>query len=309
MKKIATWSISGFLIPVLYLLWSFRDYEGDTKSDFTISLILVFFAFLTAAFCVGFAFLNNYREWKKGDSVGVLLFGVLVGSIANVFLFGKIGFQETLSYRVKDPYANSPYESEDSTKFEMLLWAPPEIPIRRINNKTVEEIWYASHDLKTLPKELSRVEHLKVLGLADVKNLDLNQAFLVLRELKLATLALVDSDISILPNTVKELKKLEHLELSENKKLNLARLFEQLDNLPKLKELTIRGISSKDLPANIVLLDSLERISLINADVEQLPVELMNLEKLQLVDIRNTPVAENWWETLDSTRIAFKVVY
>jgi hypothetical protein len=102
----------------------------------------------------------------------------------------------------------------------------------------------------------------------------------------LSHLNLRDSKILSLPSSIGQLQNLEEIDLSRT---SLEQLPEEIGDLSSLKKLNLCNSSMKSIPPSIGKLQNLEEIDLSRTSLEQLPEEigdLASLKKLNLCDSR-----------------------
>lgn len=119
---------------------------------------------------------------------------------------------------------------------------------------------------------------------------------LVKSKIKKARLNLRNSNLRVLPNTIKDLVDCEYLEidLSDNYRLDIEKALESLSIVPNLKYLDLSNNRIEKIPANIGKLQSLEGLALYNCKIAEIPLSFgnlslkyLNLRSNQLKDLRS----------------------
>lgn len=99
--------------------------------------------------------------------------------------------------------------------------------------------------------------------------------------LKVKELILTDKGITKLQDEIVSMKKLETINLSLNKGLDIVDVISKLSQLPKLKELNISSCDLTELPKEIAGLKSLKKLKLGANKFKSLPSQLGELSNLK----------------------------
>ncbi len=161
---------------------------------------------------------------------------------------------------------------------------------QRLNDGQNGWLKLTSLELKSLPKfffvnELNKknlILHLSRNPLSDLKGIG---TFVSLIELKLEKIK-----IKSLPEEIKNLSKLELLNLNGTK---LTSLPSEIGALKKLKTLQLQETKITEIPEAIGKCKSLKVLHLFGSSVESAPESLCEISGLELLMIRNTPLSKN----------------
>ena len=123
---------------------------------------------------------------------------------------------------------------------------------------------------------------------------------------KLKILDLSGNDFKTLPNTLKGLSKLEVLYLNDEKDFDLKQNMDIISNMTSLRELHLENNNLKALPNKIEKLKNLELLNLNNNKFIELPKQVMSLEHLQYLDLKDNNINPNIPE-LNNVNFGFKI--
>lgn len=99
--------------------------------------------------------------------------------------------------------------------------------------------------------------------------------------LKVKELILTDKGIIKLPDEIITMKKLERVNLSLNKGIDIVDVIKKLSQLPNLKELNISSCELTDLPKEIAGLKTLKKLKLGANKFKTMPSQLSELSNLK----------------------------
>jgi Leucine-rich repeat (LRR) protein len=119
-------------------------------------------------------------------------------------------------------------------------------------------------------------------------------------------LDLSGNDFKTLPNTLKGLSKLEVLYLNDEKEFDLKQNMDIISNLTSLRELHLENNNLKALPNKIEKLKNLELLYLNNNKFIEFPKQVMSLEHLQYLDLKDNNINPNIPE-LNNVNFGFKI--
>ena len=121
----------------------------------------------------------------------------------------------------------------------------------------LQELYLTENNIKHLPKNIDKLENLKILGV------DYNP-------------------IAKFPRQIKHLKQLKELVLINDKNLDFNNLLSLIKNLP-ITYLDVRGCNIKKLSPAIDEMKYLEKIDLTGNPLNELPCEINNLKNCRIV--------------------------
>ncbi|XP_041861978.1 leucine-rich repeat-containing protein 39 isoform X1 [Melanotaenia boesemani] len=171
-----------------------------------------------------------------------------------------------------------------------------EIP-KQIGKLTrLRELLLSYNRIQFVPEELSGCESLEKLELA--MNRDLNELPVQLRNLsRLQHLDLSMNDFSVLPDCVVALPALEWLDIGGNR---LERLPEDIHRMDKLHTLWLQRNKLEKLPENISMMKNLDTLVLSKNKLRDIPPLMEGMSNLRFVNFRDNPL------TLDVTLLPRK---
>ncbi|CAL4067329.1 unnamed protein product, partial [Meganyctiphanes norvegica] len=155
------------------------------------------------------------------------------------------------------------------------------------SERTLEELYLDSNQLKELPRQLFYCHGLRVLGLSDNEVSAVPPAVASL--INLHTLDLSKNSISDIPDNIKGCKQLSVVDASINP---LCRLPEGFTQLLHLSELYLNDTFLEYLPANFGRLSRLRILELRENQLNTLPKSMARLTQLQRLDIGQNDFSE-----------------
>jgi hypothetical protein len=149
--------------------------------------------------------------------------------------------------------------------------------------KSIEEISFNSHEFGELPDSITDLKELEIIFSSGNNLSEFPEQILQIKNLQ--DLFLQKNQISSIPNQIKELERLEFLNLSENK----LKSINELTSLKNLKYLDLKDCLIEELPEKINDWKNLEIIKLSGNNFSNLPQSILELENIQVIDVRNCP--------------------
>ena len=137
-----------------------------------------------------------------------------------------------------------------------------EFPTVITNLPRLQTLMFNGNPLTIISPEISKVKHLRILGLGNAGLIDL-------------------------PNEIGELRRLKILGLANNQ---LSRLPETLKNLQHLEQLGLASNNFSEIPEVIYKLTELQVLGLANNQIQALPRHILQLKRLQKLDITSNPL-------------------
>ena len=123
---------------------------------------------------------------------------------------------------------------------------------------------------------------------------------------KLKILDLSGNNFKRLPNTLSALSKLEVLYLNDEKYFDLEQSIDVISSMSSLKELHLENDNLNTLPNKIVKLKNLELLYLNNNKFIELPKQVLSLEHLQYLDLKDNNINPNIPE-LNNVNFGFRI--
>lgn len=123
------------------------------------------------------------------------------------------------------------------------------------------------------------------------------------------SLFLANKNLSLIPESIGELKNLQTLNLGHNPSLDWDATFKLLQKLPNLQTLYLGVNQLTSLPESISKLKNLQTLGLRNNELTFLPASIDELKKLQWLDLEDnnfsTSEKESIKKLLPNTEIVF----
>ena len=123
---------------------------------------------------------------------------------------------------------------------------------------------------------------------------------------KLKILDLSGNNFKRLPNTLSALSKLQVLYLNDEKHFDLDQSIDVISSMSSLKELHLENDNLNTLPNKIAKLKNLELLYLNNNKFIELPKQVMSLEHLQYLDLKDNNINPNIPE-LNNVNFGFRI--
>lgn len=147
------------------------------------------------------------------------------------------------------------------------------------NPELLEVLLLNNADLKELPNDITKFINLKQLSLNKNPKLHFEKAFEQLQELPIVFLNLQHNHLESLPESIKMLKSIKDLNLSNNR-VRDGRLFDHLSQLPRLYSLWLRYNEMEVLPKEIGALSQLRNLYIGHNRLKQLPQAMTAMKKV-----------------------------
>jgi len=140
------------------------------------------------------------------------------------------------------------------------------------------------NDLKKLPQSIKRFPELRQISLNGNPNINLEQAFDVLKELPIEFINLQNNKLTTLPENINQVTSLEDLNLSKNQ-INDGMTFHHLSKLPKLNSLWLTQNEIQQLPQELFELNQIRNLYLEKNNLNTVPLEISQMKKVWVVHI------------------------
>jgi len=163
----------------------------------------------------------------------------------------------------------------------------PSLPKNFSKLKSLKELAIDSEILNKVPESITRLYHLEDLSIRSPVLETIPENFGNLINLKILS---IGSMLTVLPDTIIKLEKLEYLYLNNNR---LSKLPEFLSSFESIKELNIKNNFIENIPESIRELRNLEVLNIKKNKIEELPDILLNLRKLKVLFIDDGTIKKN----------------
>ena len=297
---------SIFINLILFLIYfGINFYRLWGKSGGDLGLIyLSFVGLIVQIFIVTpiISFLLNREKFLKTYLFG--FGGVILGVIAG-FVILQIGYMVLDSqFLDRNPYYNSNYSGPDSTEYTKYDIDSDVNDFSNINERTIRKVSLNDLGLKELPTEITTIDNLEDLSLSLNKEMDFSSSFSKLENTQaLKKLSLVNCGLTSLPEEITRFNNLERLYIGMNPDLDPNQTIEVLSRLPNLKELWIQGNEWEHLPDSFSELKSLNLLYAKRNKITVLPRSINELDSLKKIFIYGNPVAQNYIQFIDTSKI------
>jgi len=303
MKKTTLSVLINFLIFVIYYCVIFFRAWGESGGDLGImlfSLIGLIAQLLILTPII--SFLLERDKFLKTYLFGTA--GIFLGVIAG-FLILLIGYQVLENeFLERNPYAYSNYRGPDSTEYVKYDTDSNVRDFSNVNESKIRLVLLNDLNLKILPVEIANIDSLEDLSLSVNPEMDLQVSFSMIENpLALKHLSLVNSNLESLPKELLLFSNLERLYIGGNPKLDSKETIELLQNLKNLKVLWIQDNEWESLPNSIGNFKSLNLLYAKSNNFSDLPETMNNLDSLKKIFIYDNPVAKNYTDFIDTTKV------
>lgn len=276
---------------------------GESGGD--LALIFLAFVGLVAQILIVtpiISFLLNKERFLKTYLFGFS--GVILGVIAG-FIILQISYMVMNSqFLDRNPYYNSNYSGIDSTEYTKY---DSDFNVRNysnVNERTIRKVSLNDLGLKELPYEISSIDSLEDLSLSLNKEMDFSSSFLSLENPQtLKKLSLVNCGLNYIPDEILRFTNLERLYIGMNPELDPNQTIQILTKLPNLKELWIQGNEWEYLPDTFSNFQSLNLLYAKRNNFSSLPESINEIDSLKRVYIYDNPVAQNYTQFIDTSRV------
>lgn len=150
------------------------------------------------------------------------------------------------------------------------------------NPEELEVLILDNLELESIPQSIQRFSSLKQLSLNGNPNANFDQIFKVIQELPITFLNLQDNNLTLLPETLKELKGVKSINLTHNS-LSASNNYAVLTALPELESLWLTSNNLQSLPPEIGSLERLRNLYIEHNELTLLPDELAQLSNVWVV--------------------------
>jgi len=299
MKNTTKSILINFFLFLIYFGINFYRTWGESGGDLAL-IYLSFVGLVAQIFIVApiISFLLDRKKFFKSYLFG--FGGVILGAITG-FIILQIGYM-VLSNQFLDrnPYYNSNYSGPDSTEYTKYDIDD----FSDVNERTTRKVSLNDLGLKELPAKITAIDSLEDLSLSLNKGMDFSSSFSRIENPNaLKKLALVNCGLNLLPEEIELFKNLESIYLGMNPDLDPEQTIEVLSRLPKLKELWIQGNEWEYLPDTFSNLRSLNLLYAKRNKLSALPKSINELDSLKKVFIYDNPVAQNYTQFIDTSRV------
>lgn len=303
MKKTTLSILINFLIYLTYYCVIFFRLWGESGGDLGImlfSLIGLIAQLLIVAPII--SFLLERKKFLKTYLFGTA--GIFSGALAG-FLILQIGYQVLNNqFLERNPYANSNYASSDSTEYVKHDIDSNVKDFSNVNERKIRRVSLNDLGLKVIPIEIANIDNLEDLSLSVNPEIDLQISFSMIENPSaLKHLSLVNSNLYSLPKELLLFTNLERLYIGGNPNLDPKETIELLQELVNLKELWIQGNEWESLPKSIGNFKSLNLLYAKRNNFSELPATINNLDSLKKIFIYDNPLAKNYMEFIDTTKV------
>lgn len=246
------------------------------------------------------SFLLNREKFFKTYLFG--FGGVILGAITG-FIILQIGYMVLSSqFLDRNPYYNSNYSGPDSTEYTKYDIDSDVDDFSNVNEQKIRKVSLNDLGLRELPPEIIAIDSLEDLSLS--LNKEMNFSFSKLKNPQtLKKLSLVNCSLNLLPEEILRFSNLEKIYIGMNPDLDPDQTIEVLSKLPNLKELWIQGNEWEYLPDTFSNLRSLNLLYAKRNKFSALPESINELDSLKRIFIYDNPVAQNYIQFIDTTKI------
>jgi Leucine-rich repeat (LRR) protein len=159
------------------------------------------------------------------------------------------------------------------------------------NPRQIKRLCLHCADLVTLPKEIGQFVNLEYLELSFNNFETLPEIVSCLGKLK--RLHIRNNKLIELNDSLANLRSLKMIHMPCNLALNSDKAFKQLSKLPKLEKLSLGRCAIANIDPSIGEFSSLRVLYLYDNHITDLPDEIYDLKKLQILDLSNNPIDIN----------------
>ncbi len=160
--------------------------------------------------------------------------------------------------------------------------------IRILQN--LKSLWISGDSIKKVPTSIAELINLKELIITECENIDSYILFETIKNIKsLRELDLSDNNFKSIPENIKKLNQLKELWLDGNGLTEISNEIKSLQNLENLRMFNNR-IEHLDFTKNDLI--NLKNIDLCYNKFEMLPIELANLPSLERVTMWHSEISE-----------------
>lgn len=303
MKNTTKSILINFFLFLIYFGINFYRMWGESGGDLAL-IYLAFVGLVAQIFIVTpiISFLLNRENFFKTYLFG--FGGVILGAIAG-FIILQVGYMVLNNqFLDRNPYSNSNYSGPDSTEYIKYDLDADVNDFSNVNEQTIRKVSLNDLGLKELPTEITAIDSLEDLSLSLNKGMDFSSSFSRLENPQtLKKLSLVNCSLNSLPVEILRFSNLEKLYIGMNPDLDPVQSIEVLSKLPNLKELWIQGNEWEYLPDTISKLRSLNLLYAKRNNFSTLPESINEVDSLKRVFIYGNPVAQNFTQFIDTSRI------
>lgn len=276
---------------------------GESGGDLAL-MGLAFIGFVAQILIVTpiISFLLNKEKFLETYIFG---FGGVILGVITGFTMLQISYMVMNSqFLDRNPYYYSNYSGPDSTEYTKYDIDSNLRDYSNVNELTIRKVSLNDLGLKELPIEITSIDSLEDLSLSLNKELDFSSSFLRLENPKaLKKLSLVNCGLNALPEEILRFGNLERLYIGMNPELDPVQTIELLSKLPNLKELWIQGNEWEYLPETFSKFQSLNLLYAKRNNFSSFPESINEVDSLRRIFIYGNPVAQNFTEFIDTTRI------
>lgn len=166
------------------------------------------------------------------------------------------------------------------------------------------------NDIITLPNSFFSLDSIEELDMTSMFKFDFATNLTKFHRLKqLQKLNLGNNQIPSLTLRFEGLKNLVEFGFIRQDSIDCKALIARLDSCPNLKIIHLSVNNIKNLPKNIVLLDSLERLNLYENKLTELPIEICEMKNLKEITLIDNPINTNKIRIIESKMINTKIIY
>lgn len=303
MKNTTKSILINFFLFLIYFGINFYRTWGESGGDLAL-IYLSFVGLVAQIFIVApiISFLLNREKFFKTYLFG--FGGVILGAIAG-FIILQFGYMVVNNQFVdRNPYYKSNYSGPDSTEYTKYDIDSDVNDFSNVNERTIRKVSLNDLGLKELPTEIIAIDSLEDLSLSLNKEMDFSSSFSRLENPKaLRKLSLVNCGLTSLPEEIIRFTNLERLYIGMNPDLDPNQTMEVLSSLTNLKELWIQGNEWEYLPDTFSELNSLNLLYAKQNNFSSLPESINEVDSLKRVFIYGNPVAQNFTQFIDTTKI------
>lgn len=230
--------------------------------------------------------------------------GLLLGALAG-FVILQVGYQVLNNqFLERNPFAYSNYNGPDSTEYTKYDIDSNVNDFSNVNERTIRKVSLNDLGLKILPNEIANIDSLENLSLSVNPEIDLKVSLSMIENPSaLKHLSLVNCNLHSLPKELLSFSNLERLYIGGNPNLDPKETIELLQGLSSLKELWIQDNEWVILPNSIGNFKSLNLLYAKRNNFSELPETMNNLDSLRKIFIYDNPVAQNYMEFIDTTKV------
>lgn len=303
MKDTTKSILINFFLFLIYFGINFYRMWGESGGDLAL-IYLVFIGLVAQIIIVTpiVSFLLNKEKFFKTYFFG--FGGVILGVFAG-FIILQVGYMVLNNqFLERNPYYYSNYNGPDSTEYTKYNIDSDVNDFSNVNELTIRKVSLNDLGLKELPAEITSIDSLEDLSLSVNKGMDFSNSFSKLKNPEaLKKLSLVNCGLNSLPKEILRFTNLEKLYIGGNPNLDPKQTIELLSKLKNLNELWIQGNEWEYLPDNFSELRSLKLLYAKRNKISVLPESINELDSLKKIFIYDNPVAQNYIQFIDTSKI------